>query len=151
MQYLLSLNDERGEESISMAILALRPSLLTLLLLYVPSSMITSTRKAKERCRRLRSCELYLNLKLLTRIKCNLYDGDDASGWPRATCDEGRRGEPMVERPTRDTPQKFGFWNFRVWGRNIVRIFIAIPSSEIPFFRPETISGFGNDLGMTSG
>jgi hypothetical protein len=51
----------------------------------------------------------------------------------------------------RDTPQNLGFWNFSVWGRNIVRIIIAIPSSEIPFLKPKTISGVGNDLRMTSG
>jgi hypothetical protein len=49
------------------------------------------------------------------------------------------------------TPQYFGFWNFSVLGRNIVRIIIAIPSSEIPFLAQGTISGVGNDLGMTSG
>ena len=48
-----------------------------------------------------------------------------------------------------DTPQNLGFWNFSVCGRNVSRIIIAIPSNEIPFLLPKTIS-YSDDLWMTS-
>lgn len=39
-----------------------------------------------------------------------------------------------------DTSQNLGFWHFCVWGRNISQIYIAILSSQIPFFQAKTIS-----------
>jgi hypothetical protein len=62
---------------------------------------------------------------------------------------DGRLVEEKLTSP-RDTPQNFGFWNFSVWGRNNVRIIVEIPSSEILFLFPKTIS-FTDDLGMTQG
>jgi hypothetical protein len=86
-----------------MAVLALQPFLLSLLLMcnVLPPSMICSQKHAVRSQREMpSSCApvSYLKLYLLggELMNCNVYDGDDASGWTRTT------QQPMVERPNHE-------------------------------------------------